>query len=214
MDSKINASIISGITEVVVTHPIDYIKTIKQSNTSIYVFKKNPYKGVGGRLLGVIPMRILFWNSLDYCHNNNFSSMKTAIAVSTTQTFLDYPIEQIKIQKMLYNTPVQRCFIPKTLLPGFSVNLARNFGFAYIMNVCIIHKNKNDGNDFIYGAMGGLCGAFITHPLDTLKTYYQHVDTYKLPKYSMRDYFKGCTYRCSISLIAMSIGWTIFSKFK
>ena len=32
ISNSINASVVSGITEVIVTHPIDYIKTIKQSN--------------------------------------------------------------------------------------------------------------------------------------------------------------------------------------
>ena len=65
---NIKASIISGICEVILTHPIDYVKTIVQNKSKLQ-FKdliKGSYKGLSSRLIGIVHMRILFWNSLEY----------------------------------------------------------------------------------------------------------------------------------------------------
>ena len=65
---NIKASVISGISEVILTHPIDYTKTVVQ-NKSNPLFKeliKDSYKGLSSRLFGIVPMRMLFWNSLEY----------------------------------------------------------------------------------------------------------------------------------------------------
>ncbi len=70
---KYYAGAISGVIEVILTHPLDYVKTkrqeYKQNNLSLKIFYrnlyngnlKNLYTGVFSRLLGVIPMRLTFW---------------------------------------------------------------------------------------------------------------------------------------------------------
>ena len=63
-NKKIQASIISGIAEVTTTYPIDYLKTIRQANKPLDIFWSNPYRGSIPRIMGLIPMRIVFWNSL------------------------------------------------------------------------------------------------------------------------------------------------------
>ena len=61
-ENRIKASIISGIMEVGVTHPLDYIKTIlqtrigKKNEDSFKTIKllKTPYKGITSKLIGTI----------------------------------------------------------------------------------------------------------------------------------------------------------------
>jgi len=214
METKTRASIISGIAEVYTTYPIDFIKTIRQSNKSMSLFFNNPYRGVTARLVGVVPMRILFWNTIHYSHNHNYSNFKTAILTSSIQTLVDYPVEQITIRKMIYNNSLNNCFKIKTLIPGFSSTLCRNFGFAYIVNAWISGKDEDKDSNFMNGAIGGLLGAVLTHPLDTLKTYYHTNNTYKLPNYTIKQWFTGVTHRSTKCLIAMSIGWSVFSFLK
>ena len=208
MDNKrVYASILSGLTEVSLTHPIDYMKTIKQSNRGVKDFWRNPYKGVGSRLTGVIPIRMVFWNVLGECRARKYSSFKTGVIVASFQTLLDYPFEQIKIQKMINNSSWRNAFYGPTIIPGFMANLGRNIGFAVVLNYAI---SQNDVSPIMSG-MGGFAGALLTHPLDTLKTHYQHSKTFSLPNIRPIEYFNGCTYRCSISLISMGVGWTVFS---
>ena len=103
-DKKIRASIISGIAEVSTTYPIDYLKTIRQANKPLDIFWSNPYRGSISRLTGIIPMRIVFWNSLYYCHTKEYSNLKTSMITSFSQTIIDYPTEQIKIQNMPFHS--------------------------------------------------------------------------------------------------------------
>jgi hypothetical protein len=208
---KINASVISGIAEVMTTYPIDYLKTIKQANKPMDIFWSNPYRGAMPRVMGLIPMRMVFWNSLYFCHNKNYSNLKTSVIASFAQTIIDYPTEQIKIQKMIHKRHINECLKINTLAPGFITTLGRNFGFLYIMNYFIVN---GDDNNMLNSAVGGLVGSFVTHPLDTLKTHFQHNDSFKLPKFTFRQYFNGGLYRCSISIISMGIGWNVFNMIK
>lgn len=207
-NTKMKASTISGIAEVFATYPIDFLKTIRQSNKPISLFRSNPYRGVSARFAGVIPMRIIFWNTLHYSHQHKFNITQTALFTSSVQTLVDYPAEQISVRKMLYNAPYNKCFQKITLIPGFSATMMRNFGFAYIMNCCIVQENNNN---FLNGAAGGLFGALLTHPLDSIKTHYHYNDTYKLPKYTLKQYYRGCSHRCIRCLVAMGIGWHVFN---
>jgi len=211
MDYKLGASVASGIGELIITYPIDYLKTIRQSEKPLGIFYSNPYRGVSSRFFGLVPMRIIFWNSLYHCNNEGYSNLKTAAITSSIQTLLDYPIEQIKIQKMIHNNrPIRECFKINTVIPGFTATITRNFGFLYILNA-IISSNENKENKILYGAAGGLCGSLATHPVDTLKTHFQHNETYSFPKFTIRQYFNGAIYRGSISLISIGIGWGVYN---
>jgi len=206
-NKKIQASIISGIAEVMTTYPIDYLKTIRQANKPLDIFWSNPYRGSIPRITGLIPMRMVFWNSLYFCHTKEYSNLKTAMITSLAQTIIDYPTEQIKIQKMIHNRKITQCLKLNTFAPGFIATLSRNFGFLYTMNYFIVNSDGNIWDS----AIGGLVGSLLTHPIDTIKTHFQHNDTIKLPKFTLQQYFNGGLYRCSISLISMGIGWNVFN---
>ena len=205
MEKKIKASLISSFVEVSVTHPIDYLKTLKQNNN--YSFKKflnNPYKGVSSRFIGVAPMRLIYWNSISFFKERNFSSLQTGVYASSLQTIVDYPIEQIKIRKMVNSNSI---FKNSNHFIGFSTLLARNIGFCVTFVSCV---NFID-NDYYSGAVGGLLGAFITQPFDSLKTYYQSGNK-KFPKWNLYKYMIGWQHRCLISMLSMNIGWYIFNN--
>ena len=207
VNRRIKASLLSGVAEVVTTYPIDYWKTVVQSNKSKELFKRNPYRGVNVRLIGVIPLRITFWNTLNYCRERKFNSIETGTIVASVQTLLDYPLEQAKIQRMINNYSFKKAFIGETVIPGFMATLGRNIGFAIILNQSI----SQNPDSLYWSAFGGFTGALLTHPLDTLKTHFQHNRELTFPKYTVKEYFRGWHYRCSISLIAMGIGWKVFN---
>lgn len=71
--NKYIAGGLSGIVEVLITHPLDYIKIKKQeyiqNKIPINNFYKtiyngniwNFYTGIISRLIGIVPMRVVFW---------------------------------------------------------------------------------------------------------------------------------------------------------
>jgi|AntAceMinimDraft_5_1070358.scaffolds.fasta_scaffold02291_12 hypothetical protein len=212
----LKASAISAIIEVIVTHPIDYIKTVIQNNNKklnfneIQILLKTPYKGVISRLYGIVPMRILFWNSLEYFKNKNYNSYQSALFTSFIQTTVDYPIEQIKTQKIINNCNSLQAFNNIKMECAISTHLIRNIGFA----VCVNSMIQKDPNSLYYGAIGGFVGSIITHPFDSLKTWYQSGNKYYPMHWNINNYIKGITYRCSISLISMNVGWIIYYRLK
>jgi hypothetical protein len=209
---NIKASVISAIIEVSTTHPIDYLKTIVQNNKNVNYKEvlKTPYKGLTSRFVGIVPMRMLFWNSLDYFQNKGFNAYSSAIITSVIQTSIDYPIEQAKTQRIIHNKKFMDSFKGVKLRESILVHLMRNMFFAISVN-SIINRDKNS---FYYGALGGFCGSLITHPLDTLKTWYQSGNKNFPNHWKIKDYMAGWGYRCSVSLIGMNIGWIIYHRLK
>lgn len=211
-DITIYPSIISGLTEVILTHPIDYMKTISQKiNPKKMILSKhlrNSYQGLESRIIGIVPIRILFWNSIDYFKNNGYNIYQSSVLTSIIQTTIDYPVEQIKTQKIINNLPFYNSFSNVNILKASSIHLVRNIGFT--LSLCSIIQINPDS--LYYGAVGGLIGSLITHPLDTLKTWYQSGQQNYPVHWNFRNYIQGWKYRCSLNLISMNIGWVIFHR--
>jgi len=201
---KIKNSFIAGFTELVVTHPIDYYKNLIQKNYSspIKQILKNPLLGIKPKIIGIIPMRMSFWLGLDYCKNNNFNLLKSSLFIGTSQTIIDYPLEQIKMNQIFNSTP-KNYF--GAILPHYGRNLLFVSSFLYF-------QNKID-NPFLSGAIGGIVGSIISQPLDELKTHYQSGQI-NYPKWELKNYFKGLIPRASICLVSMSIGYGVYSCLK
>ena len=215
-ENRLKSSALSGVLEILATHPLDYGKTILQSkglnNASNVTFKEflsNPYKGFSSRIVGIVPMRILFWNSITYFRERGYHPVLAGLCTAIVQTTVDYPIEQIKIQRMIHNNHnILSAFRQPNLFKGYSLTLGRNIGFAVLVNCCI------DGHDgsYYHGALGGFIGSVVTHPLDSLKTWYQAGNTSFPTHWTVANYCRGWHLRAGISLISMNIGWVVFSK--
>lgn len=149
-------SILSSCGELLTTYPIDYLKILRQSNLSPKkrhgLFFSNPYRGITSRIWGVIPARMSFWSSLHYCQQSptiSTSAVKSSLVISSCQTIFDYPIEQIKVQRMLSHQPIpiRKCFYTSTLIPGYTALLSRNvffmFGYFQTRNSVRDHFEEN-----------------------------------------------------------------------
>jgi hypothetical protein len=210
LEIRIKSSILSSFIEIFATHPLDYAKTLIQNNNKITLkqYLKNPYKGCFSRVISIVPMRIFFWNSYSYFNNNGYGLIQTSILTASLQTIIDYPSEQIKIQRIIHNKSIFNAFKQQNIFMGAFFTLTRNIGFTLGLATFI---NNNNGS-YYHGAVGGFVGALITHPLDSLKTWYQ-TGNIKYPKHwTIVDYYKGWYFRAGMSLISMNIGWFIYSN--
>ena len=223
---KIIQSSLIGVVEVFVSHPIEYIKTQYQSTNSLSklhydsrIFVNSMYP----RLATIIPMRTLFWSSVYWHKQNKSSVMFCSSTTSFIQTIIDFPSDQIKSRQIC---------MPKTqtiagtvnmlnymrgnyIFHGYFTHNCRNFIFLYNY---YLFKNKKD--DFIHNAFGSLCGVFLSHPFDTIKTLYHCENDEMLKKYiykpNIRDYnvlkttkflMNGVLMRASNTTMAMVLGW-------
>jgi len=202
-------STIAALAELITTHPIDYYKTLKQnkiSNIKKYILR-NPYKGLTSRLIGILPMRITFWSTLDYLKSNKYSTYYIPLIVSTAQTILDVPIEQSKINQM---NNMKMLYIPKNFWKGVLFHYQRNILFAYgFYSGGLLFKD----NPYAAGLVGGLIGSLISHPFDCLKTYYQSSGN-NLVNLKGDFFIRGIIPRTLQSTISMSIGYGTFILLK
>ena len=106
---------------------------------------------------------------------------------------------------MIHN---QSAFNQTNLTKGFLLTLLRNMGFTIVLTSCI----HNNDDSMIRGAIGGFMGSILTHPLDSLKTWYQAGNKNYPIQWNINDYYKGWYFRAGISLISMNIGWIVYNK--
>ena len=227
---------ISGLVEIFFIHPIEYYKTIKQSNErkiSIKLFlnqtiKKEGiygiYKGLYPRMLGIVPMRTVFWGTLetsekilhDYKINKRYIPAISGATAGFCQTVIDCPVESLKT-KIMNDSKINRINFN-----GFFPNTIRNVLFAMIFNIQKkrIEKyqlNKNVYNDIFIGSISGIIASLSTQPFDYLKTQKQiygdskSLRTIILQKNIHKDIWKGGGTRLVITCLSMSVGLPIFN---
>jgi hypothetical protein len=210
-------AICSSIFEVCATQPLDVIKTHYQTNIKVIYTFKNLYSGFIPRALGNIPSRSIFLYSQDFFKNyystKNISIYKKNLIIPMSagfcQTLVDTPFEVLKINKIMN---VKNTF----LYTGFVSHCTRNIIFLVsVYNFREYSKQITpEQNVFInsfYGAIGGVVGAYISHPFDTIKT---RIQSNQFNKIKMTDYFKGSHMRASMSMINMFVSLSMFELFK
>ena len=198
----INA-LISSIVEVCVTQPIDVIKIHKQASIPIKYNWQTLYRGFIPRALGNIPSRSIFLFSQDYLkqyfNSNKFSPLLVPIGSGFGQTLIDTPVEVLKMNQIVKTS--------NYLYKGFIPHLGRN-----ILFLVPVYNLRQFGDNTIqtalYGSLGGIIGAYISHPLDTIKTHMQVNKDYK--NLTIKEYFRGCHLRASMSMINMGISLFVF----
>ena len=241
---------ISGFIEVLLTHPLDYVKTKHQlyiqKNNKIsknfyrYLYNKNRisdyYTGISSRIVGVVPMRLLFWGTQNkvksILNDRKIDKWYNFLIIGTTsgtiQTCVDNQIEIIKTSLI-----EKKKIKIKNLLKfyGFIPTLYRNVVFVNILSsVCHNYKFKNNTEKFQYSSITGLVGSVISQPFDYVKTvkqsqelnvYYKNCNIkkyntfriiYIILKDNPRILFTGWQLRGGLSFFSMGIGFTVFSS--
>ena len=237
--NKYIAGGLSGIVEVLCTHPFDYLKTKKQEfaqrsiNNNFYklILKEpilNIYNGILPRILGVSPMRFIFWGVIDtttvYLKDYKLNNFTKVIIIGSTsgffQTLIDNPIELIKIQQI----SKQKINYKKILFKnyGYLSTLIRNSIFnSNIIFFCLKKEEDNNLYNFFISACGGVSGTFFTQPFDYIKTYQQRNKSkesiLKLLSYNIKKnpkkLYTGFLHRSLLNFFAMGIGFVGYNNF-
>ena len=98
-------SIISSFIEVVITQPIDVVKTMRQTNQKFSYNFKTLYSGFIPRASGNIPSRTIFLFSQDYLRSElDPTKFQNKILIPSiagfTQTLVDTPVENLKMKQI------------------------------------------------------------------------------------------------------------------
>ena len=236
--TKYKSGVLAGIVEVLVTHPIDNYKTHRQFNAyngTLNKFNfKTMYNGLFSRIYGIAPMRLIFWCTQDFGekHFEKYAykyAMSGALAGSF-QTVVDYPIEQIKIRRMIYKDSysdiIKDLLKSNNIASGFGFTFLRNVGFATVFNHLLKtnSSNNNTSTNFALAAGSGFISSVVTQPIDYFKTIIQSdkgnnisvknifIDSMKNNNYLI--FFRGGMSRASISFLSMGIGFSVYELSK
>lgn len=231
---------LSGVIEVLVSHPIDRIKTKLQESTlqnnnisfrnTIYEIHKQKgfYIGIVPKIIGIMPMRLIYWTTLMTVNDITKDSHKyikyiaPGLIAGTVQTLVDNPIEVMKIRLMTSNNNKIKY---KELYKGFNACLLRNILFA--IKVGIFTRLCIFDNAFLSGAIGGITGSFISQPFDILKTEKQRCKKsnksyLEIIKYihnnspntfvTIKKLWTGSMMRATLGCVNMGVGFLMFDK--
>lgn len=227
------AGAISGIVEVICTHPIDYMKTMKQQNHSLrYIVSNTPfpqyYSGVIPRVLGIIPVRFTFWGTQSYIQtllkthhiHSKYNFMLIGTGAACMQSIVDTPVEIAKIALMT-ETGKSTWKIPN-IVKGFGPTLFRNILFANCVSYSCSHMKSpcEKMETLISAGLGGLVGSVISQPLDYVKTQKQLPIPDKrssmqiLREESWSTLFRGGSYRALLGMSTMGVGYFTYTILK
>ena len=238
--NKYLAGGLSGIVEVILTHPLDYLKTKKQEyiqkNITTNFYKTllqeknlNIYKGVIPRILGVAPMRLTFWgvqdNVYSFYKRNNYNINNYQIGAIAGmyggffQTLIDNPIELLKVKHITNQKIKCKEFLKNQ---GFMPTLYRNIGFAICMSTfCLPNKTDNNLHNFALSSITGSIASILTQPLDYVKTLKQRIKTkdntlqilINTIRENPRYLYIGGLNRNLLNFFGMGIGYVAYDNF-
>lgn len=244
---------LSGIIEALTTHSLDRLKTEMQKSalignptriieTSKNIYKaggfSNFYSGIIPRLCGIVPMRFVYWTSMqkmnEFVENKLthipiiFKYTVPGLVIGSVQTILNNPIEVMKIKLMTkevndnLNIKIFTFHGIKKVYAGFIPTIVRNCIFAIcVSSIAQIYK---DENKFCTGAAGGFIGSLLSQLFDMVKTELQRYRTndsdiktknmfkvlHNVYKENPSKLWAKSTMRCSLGIINMGVGFYAF----
>ena len=183
---------IGGMFGVLLSHPLDTIKTHVQTGKLLSSFKPsihNFYKGLSIPLLGVgFEKAIVFGAYTTMLNETNSIALSGAIA-GLTASLIVSPYERLKILKQSSQTFTLKDIVkPSFLFKGLTTTFTREVpGFAiyfsvyeYLKKVNFTNHNKDITGiaSFVYGGISGLSAWIFIYPQDKIKTIVQSNTNY------------------------------------
>lgn len=186
---------LSGMFGILISHPVDSIKTHMQTYKNLSGFNYKPshlYRGITSPLIGVGLEKSLVFGTYNFCHTKNNLSIPVSGAISGfVASLVVSPYERIKILRQNQTNFVWKdCLKPSFIFKGLNATFTREVpGFAiyfstyeYLKNKYYTSKNKDIDimASFIFGGIAGSNAWLFIYPQDRIKTIIQSNNTNKI----------------------------------
>lgn len=191
--------LISGISAIIVSHPIDTIKTNIQESKPINYNLKSLYKGLSAPLLGVGLEKSIVFGVFESTKHVTQSDVLSGALSGMTASFVVTPFERIKI---LFQTNqgdwgfIKRNLKPRFMFQGLSATFYRETpGFAIYFSIYNYLKENRKffakkfnfekfmpdkislAESFAFGSIAGSTAWIFIYPQDRIKTHIQAITT-------------------------------------
>ena len=184
---------IGGMFGVLLSHPLDTIKTHVQTGKLLSSFKPsihNFYKGLSIPLLGVGFEKAIVFGAYNKVLNETNSIALSGAIAGLSASLIVSPYERLKILKQSSHTFTLKDIVkPSFLFKGLTTTFTREVpGFAIYFSVYEYLKKVNFTNhnkeitgvaSFVYGGISGLSAWIFIYPQDKIKTIIQSNISYK-----------------------------------
>ncbi len=177
---------VSGMCGILLSHPIDTIKTYIQTGNKLNSFKPsftNFYKGITAPLLGVGIEKAIVFGTYNYMYSKTDNIPLSGAISGLMASLVVTPYERIKILKQSSEVINFKDVNAKFLFRGLSATFTREMpGFAiyfttyeYLKKKTFTEYNKKIDytSSFIYGGISGITAWIFIYPQDRIKTILQ-----------------------------------------
>ncbi len=211
---------IFGITQVLIGHPFDTLKTNIQNSTNTKIFLNNPkllYRGIKYPLLmNSIGTSFLFGN-YDYFYRQTNSNMYSGVLTGFISAIALTPFDYRKILQQTQNVNNHfRINQINKYYSGFNYTLLREVISIPIYFYTYEYLIQDRGvNPFFAGGIAGINSWLFTYPLDTLKTRKQLYQTKTIKQLiKMGSLYNGLGITLIRAFIVNSTSFYIYESIK
>ena len=198
MDSYLKGCL-AGMFGIALSHPIDTLKTAKQSGVKITYNLMNLYKGIFPPLVGVGLEKALVFGTYQYLRKQNVNVPISGAISGFVATFVVTPYERLKILKQT-SQHIKKIDLSQ-LYKGFSATFTREVpGFAIYFSTYEYLKKRNIDNNtsklspllsFLFGGISGSMAWLFIYPQDRIKTIIQSTNDNKKISVIIKNTFKN-----------------------
>ena len=195
------AGLCSGISQTLIGHPLDTIKTNKQNNIKV---KGNLYSGIKYPLISnSLLVGIQF--DLYYRYNSLVSGVVSSLIIT--------PLDYFKINKQnKINTNFYGMI--KNFKNGYPITLTREtLALSIYFNTYDYMKNKFNYHPIVSGGVAGSLSWLFTYPIDTVKTRVQSNINLKR-SILLKNYWNGISIALSRAFIVNGVGFYVVENVK
>jgi len=192
---------ILGVSQTLIGHPLDTLKTWKQSNIKSKISLSNLYRGSFYPFISSIILNQTSFDILEHNRKNKIPNFLNYLSIGILNGIVLTPLEYWKVRDQ-HN-------LPKKIIPkGLTLTLAREIPGCASYFYCLDYTVKNNINSFLGGGIAGMSSWLLTYPIDVSKTRYQVDIPYQ--QIFRKPWFTGLSYCLLRSFITNGIGFVIF----
>lgn len=195
---------ISGMFGIILSHPVDSIKTYYQtSRTTKFTYSiSSLYRGITSPLIGVGIEKAIVFGTYNYCRNNNLNTPISGAISGLAASVIVSPYERIKIMNQTgQGVTIKNIISPSFLFKGLSATFTREVpGFAIYFSTYEWLKHRFYTKDqreitilssFLFGGISGTMAWIFIYPQDQIKTVLQSSKTSSIRDIIYNTYSKG-----------------------
>lgn len=204
MNEYIKGGIV-GLSQVVMGHPFDTLKTLVQSKTKIKITPSVLCRGISYPLAMSTVCNSLIFGTYNETMKYTESSFIAGATAGLISSFIINPFDLYKIRTQ---TGINMYVNPMTGLPLTMLRESTACGI-YFSTYNLLKRNNYDA--FLSGGIAGTASWILTYPIDTLKTRVQ--SGMSLSKsIAQRKYWIGISYCVVRAFIANGAGFKVYES--